>query len=301
MSKEKAVKTKRIALGVFMGVLVLAVAAAGLWGLNRPAPVSSDSLLSTKAEPTGNSVTMVSVSSAVQEYSLQSLSEFSSLIAYGKVTYIGKSFLLQNAYGGTSSYMDVEIKPEHVFRGTADETFTLRVSGGLAGNSYTNYEEEPELKLGESYLFYLYKPGYGGGVNGPGDYYYLVGLSQGVYVPVLGDKTNGSENDIMFVNCENAEEASASQRAVQNLSSVNSMEELLNKDLSPLNTALSLSGMEKAYPAFNKRFPVDEGRYRREVTEAWESNLKQGTITQEEYDSYFANLDVYADEVTEET
>lgn len=46
----------------------------------------------------------------------------------------------------------------------------------------------PEFKPGGRALLFLFRPSYGGGYNTRGDYYYVLGLSQGVYF-VNGDGT----------------------------------------------------------------------------------------------------------------
>ena len=44
------------------------------------------------------------------------------------------------------------------------------------------YEHSPVLSGENEYLLFLYKPARGGAYNTDGDYYYILGLTQGTFV-----------------------------------------------------------------------------------------------------------------------
>ena len=57
----------------------------------------------------------------------------------------------------------------------------VRINGGTAGGVTEVYTPSPELKIGEDYLLFLYQPARGGSFNTKGDYYCILGLTQGVF------------------------------------------------------------------------------------------------------------------------
>ena len=60
----------------------------------------------------------------------------------------------------------------------------IRVQGGIVGNRKEIYNPTPDLEYDGEMIPFLYKPGRGGGFNTEGDYYYVLGLPQGIFKKV---------------------------------------------------------------------------------------------------------------------
>jgi len=106
--------------------------------------------------------------------SFDDLFEQSSLVITGKVTGISQPFKIKSPSGSTADFIDYYITVSDIFRGnTDDEIIAIR----------TEIIHEPNLSLkeNEEYLFFLYQPGMGGAFNTEGDYYYILGLTQGIF------------------------------------------------------------------------------------------------------------------------
>lgn len=68
-----------------------------------------------------------------------------------------------------------------------DETITVRVQGGKYKNSRLIVEDAPLFEEKEEVVLFLYHPNMGGGYNTKGDYYYILGMNQGVFYPNAQD------------------------------------------------------------------------------------------------------------------
>ena len=180
----------------------------------------------------------------------------SSLLITGTVSK-SHSFQIQKPTGETSNFTDYEIDVSEILRGELKgHRVTVRIQGGTAGGISEVYSPGPELKLSEEYLLFLYKPARGGGFNTEGDYYYILGLTQGIF-------------QIVSNSYETAE----------------------------ATVYKSQSGHEISYTRIVERateYPIDEFYFRTEYIENQKRNLKNGFITNDEYDKIMANIDVYA-------
>lgn len=257
-----------------------------------------DSLLSTKMESLPPDTELITAEGVSVEENLFEISENSSLILYGKVSYIHEPVLLKTVYDSVSVYTDVEIMPEKVFRGEADKAVTVRLSGGLVGKEYIEYQDEPELCLGKEYLLFLQKPDRGYGINGSGEYYTLTSLWRSAFaaLPQSLQKTvavSASKEEQQEVFLANSSET----LSAQDFEIVNELEDIV-KGISVSRAVFSLNALEKMYPEFNKSYPVKEDRVYQETMEAYEANLANGFISQEEYDYYLSVIDTYAEEIT---
>lgn len=254
---------------------------------------------STKEKNLPENVSVTTASGILAPYDFAKLSSHSALIVYGRVSKIHDSILLKDSYGGVSTHTDVEIEPQQVFRGEAEDKITLRLSGGLVDGRYTEYPEQPELLLDGEYLFFLRQPDCGAGVYAKGDYYYLTGVSQGVFCAVEKQEEKAAaawkdgEDDLIFVN-------SRSSLPVRQLKGMDEAQDIASWQVPASEAVLSLHTLERLYPAFNKEHPVGETGERQESLEAYQGNLENGMITQEEYDELVASLDEYAEEITPE-
>ncbi|MDO4541911.1 MAG: hypothetical protein Q4C00_03645 [Bacillota bacterium] len=206
----------------------------------------------------------VAVSTSYPERTMEEMIEESSLIIYGKVTAASDPFAIKPTNGGdAANFVDYTVTPQETYRspGTVPETVTVRIKGGLVGNVNMVCENEPELALEDSYLFFLYQPGMGGGYNTEGDYYYVLGGENGVY---SGVDTSGSSAGL-----------SADTGATLDLSS-------FSEKCATLNSS---------EPARNDSMAED---FKSNMTQ----RLENGEITQEEYNSTLTEANTYAEIVT---
>lgn len=286
-------KNRKWAAAIAGGLLLLLAAVYLCWGmwLHGPQPVSNK--LSVLPEGTRTAYH----SGVMEACDFSELSSRSSLIVYGTVTEISSPIILKDFFGGVSVYTDLTVEPETVLRGSADGPIVIRLPGGLSNGVYEDYAEIPELFLDKAYLLYLYQPGMGNGLYEKGDFYYLTKMCNGAFSVASRSekrKVNSSgfakdEDDVLFVN---------SLTEPDSYTAVTSLEQM--KDVQPRNAALSLRTLTELYPRFNKENPIDPDLYRSEITDAYQSNLATGFISQEEYDKLMASLDEYAAPITEE-
>ena len=131
---------------------------------------------------------------------VEDLFTMSGLVAEGVITDTAPSFWVQSPDGTRALYTDYTFRLSDVLRGqAAGETVTLRLPGGRVGTHRQVYTANPELREGEPYLLFLYRPGRGGAYNTAGDYYYILGLNQGVFSPADGEvyrSQSGTELDL---------------------------------------------------------------------------------------------------------
>lgn len=302
-------KTKKV-IALVLAVFLVAGAA---WGISqfRAAPISPEKQetavspqpkkekSSTKEKNLPENVSVTTASEILVSYDFAKLSSRSALIVYGRVSKIHDSILLKDSYGGVSTHTDVDIEPQQVFRGEEEDKITLRMSGGLVDGRYTEYLEQPELLLDGEYLFFLWQPDCGAGVYAEGDYYYLIGASQGLFCAVEKQEEKeasawkSGEDDLIFVN-------SIGSLPIRQLKGMDETQDIASWQVPASEAVLSLHTLERLYPAFNKEHPVGETGERQESLEAYQGNLESGFITQEEYDKFISSLDEYAQEITPE-
>ena len=138
------------------------------------------------------------------ERNLEDLMLQAGLVAEGTIVDISDGFYIQHASGsGKEIYTEYTLQVDTVYRGKpyADEV-TVRCQGGTVGSDTLLVEQRPDLEKGESYLLFLYQPGCGGVYNTEGDYYYVLGLIQGVFSRSAGGFT---AQDYTFVTLEEFE------------------------------------------------------------------------------------------------
>ncbi len=224
----------------------------------------------------------------VQQYSISQLSEESTLVVYGRVSYIHESVLVKRADGEVVPYTDVEIEAEEVFRGEAEEKVMLRLPGGMKNGEYVEAAGTPELLLGQSYLFFLYRSEKGLGVYAEGDQYYLTtGTGQGLFVPVIREASDPASESPVFQSCKAPEGMEREPEAF--------LEDTLAQ-----NAVFSAGELKELCAECNENHPVDENRLYGETLEAYDANLESGFFSQEEYDRLLSLLDTYAEEITPE-
>lgn len=125
----------------------------------------------------------VYVDGSLAYYSVDDLFAGSTLVVSGTITGEPESLRVRHAsVDMETNFTDYTLAVENVYRGqAAGDTLTVRVYGGTAGNVTEIYTPAPQLTAGEEYLLFLNQPGMGGAFNTPGDYYYLTGVTQGVF------------------------------------------------------------------------------------------------------------------------
>lgn len=249
---------------------------------------------STKLSTLEDSVQEIRYESIIPFYDFPSLIEDSSLVIKARVSDISDAFKIRWVSGGTSHAMDVTVDVLTVFRGQASDTVTIRIDGGLVGDVYEDYE--PELYLGNTYLFFLYQPNVGGGLNTEGDYYYATGSSQGIFqqlddsASVSNDILKSMQKDNLFINSSisvhNDVQISRYQLAKQDT--------FLQEGSSTGTAILSESVFSKSIAAANKVYRINPKRVEEELLDNYNGNLQRGFITQEEYDIVVAQMDEYA-------
>ena len=125
----------------------------------------------------------VFISGTLVERSLEDLFSKSALVVRGTVNESLETFRIQNTNGDAAIFTDYKFDVSELVRGNdLDDELIIRVQGGTIGNMTEVYEHSPELKSKNDDLLFLYKPARGGAYNTEGNYYYILGLTQGTFV-----------------------------------------------------------------------------------------------------------------------
>ncbi len=121
----------------------------------------------------------------LMEYvSIPELFQDASLIVEGTITGHTNAFQIENFSGAVKNFTDYQIHITSVLRGALEDgvdSVEIRIEGGTVGNYTEEYSGSPKFEIGKEYLVFLYQPGRGGAFNTEGDYYYVLGLCQGVF------------------------------------------------------------------------------------------------------------------------
>lgn len=181
---------------------------------------------------------------SVEDLFMQSL-----LVVKGQTQGTPNSFIIESVNGVTSVFTDYQFKVDYIYRGSDDnKIINIRVQGGIVGNRKEIYNPTPDLEYDGEMILFLYKPGRGGGFNTEGDYYYVLGLPQGLFKKYEG------------------------------------------KWKSSMGTVLTEEDIEQK----SKVYPVDEYWFRNEYLENLKRNLDNDMITEEEYNKWTKEIDVFA-------
>lgn len=222
---------------------------------------ASSADIDTNVDNIGNDDNVVmEINGIIEEKTEDDLFEQSSLLIIGTVGE-SNSFQIEKANGGTGNFTDYEINISKILRGERRQsTATVRVQGGTALGVTEVYNPSPELESGEEYLLFLYKPSRGGSFNTEGDYYYILGLTQGIFQEVSSSTTTAG--NVVYKSQSGYEIGfdRISERATE--------------------------------------YPIDELYFRTEYIENQKRNLANGFITEDEYEKKMAEIDVYASKVT---
>ncbi len=212
-------------------------------------------LPSTDAEAT---IDTLVISSSLVEIDYEFLSTKSMLVICGKVVDQSEAFQIIPVFGGEPmNYTDYYLEVADVLRGNTDlnKTIIVRVRGGLVNDVEIIDYEAAKFNLNDQILVFLYQPNMGSAYNTKGDYYYVLGDTQGVFYPE-------SSNSDLFTN-----EYGMSIKWTQ---AIADFEEINNIN------------------------PVDEFWIYNEFLDNQKRNLDNGSITQEEYDMFVEEGRQYA-------
>lgn len=256
MVKKKISCIKGIVVASVTCCVLLTVAIAGNFFLaNRvliPAGEPADS---------GEIVTQ-RVSGIIEEMDMDELTEKSNLIIHGTVEGPGQGLQIQAVGGGITNYTDYTVHVEETFAGDSQESVTVRIKGGIAGNLEVICDCAPDLEEGKEYLLFLLKPDQGGGYNTEGDYYYVTGSFQGAY------ELEGTKDEPATA-MKAKPQGGGEEKVVAQLAS----------DIQELRAQL----------------PEDyEYSVREEGMKNLQANLESGFVSQEEYEQMLAEREQYA-------
>lgn len=124
------------------------------------------------------------ITGSIAYVSIPDLFERSSLVVEGTISNISDAFQIKSNSGTIANFCDYQFDVSSIIRGSLpDETNSveIRVQGGTVGNYTEIYSGTPDFNVGDDYLLFLYQPGRGGSFNTEGDYYYVLGMCQGVF------------------------------------------------------------------------------------------------------------------------
>lgn len=125
---------------------------------------------------------VVTVDGIIEEKNEDQLFEQSALIIRGVIEEKSPAFQIQSVYGSVGNYTDYTVRIAELFRGEEKENrISVRLQGGTAGGYTEIHTSGPDVKVGEEYVLFLYQPGRGGAFNTEGEYYYILGLTQGIF------------------------------------------------------------------------------------------------------------------------
>ena len=124
---------------------------------------------------------MVMVNTTFPFFEEEELMARAALIVYGRVVRESNPFWIECYFGSRTLYRDFYIKPYEILRGetTLDEV-VVRIRGGETEDLIYMVTHSPNFQIGEKYLLFLAGP-CGSPFDTPGDYFYIIGGSQGVF------------------------------------------------------------------------------------------------------------------------
>lgn len=239
---------------------------------------------------------VVTVSAAYAYRTLTELTEASSIVIKGTVIGQSQPFKIKPASGADESiFTDYTIQIDTLYRGThAGNIAYLRMQGGEIENLSVYAEDAPEIKTGESYMLFLYKPFTGGTYTTKGDYYYLTQGPQALFFPL---SVNVLQRSMQAGNIPLAHLDRVPKIATFNSSSdkifmnaeVSAIEEngrALSPALITENGILVVTenNFSQEIRSFNKTVPLDPDYSKKEMIDSLKSNLENGFLTQQEYD-----------------
>lgn len=135
-------------------------------------------------KPTNNDQIIHRIDGSLAYVSLSDLFDEATLVVQGTISDKTDAFQIESVSGSIANFTDYQFDVSSVLRGNLvddAEYVEIRVQGGTVGNYTEIYSGTPDFNVGDSYLVFLYQPGRGGSFNTEGNYYYVLGLCQGVF------------------------------------------------------------------------------------------------------------------------
>lgn len=196
-------------------------------------------------------------SGLLPSYSYQDLLNQAPVIVTGYVADETSIQIAPVGGGSTAPFTDYTVEVEDVLRGSLDtgEQIIVRVQGGDSASG-VGVEDSVQFALNDEVLLFLYQPKMGGSYNTEGDYYYVLGQSQGAYRAL--DLTSYSNDEGKTIDVAD-----------------------LQADLGAMTIA-------------QKQNAENINRFYEEFLANQQKNLENGFITQEEYDAALAEANEYA-------
>ena len=183
------------------------------------------------------------------EIGIDELVQHSALIISGVVTDQSELFEIRPVTGGDArGYYDWSVQVGEIYRGeTTESTITVRTVSDLGLS----------MQLGEEVTLFLYQPGMGSGYNTEGDYYYIYGNGQGIYL------LHEMQGDYVLYSAVT-------------------------------NTTLKRDVFLQEITALSEQYPVNENWNYETFLENQDRNLKSGVIDEEEYKRLLDETKEYA-------
>lgn len=146
---------------------------------------------------------LTTLSGSFPRHSEEDLMEMSALVVHGRVVGRTQAFTVENSfYGASTIFTDYFVEVYEVLRGEVDSTtITVRVEGGATSERTLITTFTPTFIRGGEYLLFLTVPS-GDAFDTQGDYYYIIGGSQGVFERNPIQRFSDGEGDINFIQYE---------------------------------------------------------------------------------------------------
>ena len=195
---------------------------------------------------------------------IKNMVEESGVIVRGKV--VGFDYIsIRSVNGAIVPHTDYIVEIYDVLRGEpVSNVLTVRVQGGENGETiFVN--TDLSLAVGEEFVFFLFQPGCGSGWNTEGDYYKIIGGNSGLF-KYGSDPANSGQD-------------SAAPETVYRYNN---------------SEVLDYQSLVETIMHYDKQYPVDKNYTYNMALKGLTENLESGFITQEEYDMWVAELEIYA-------
>ena len=270
--RSEIMKARRIKIASLAACFVIVVSAAVAFPFvanrNNAIVVPNDTTVVTDIDTTGEVTEPIgvvieqNVSGVVVQLTFEEMLGKCHLAVMGEVTGVSEPFAVKPVNGGdASNFFEYELTVEDAYIGdaSAGDKVNVRVTGGLVGNVQTYCAETPNFEIGTKVIAILKKATKGSNLYVTDeDYYLIVGVNQGIFtIEPSGD-------------------------------SVSSIVELKSRKVEDVKAAII---------EFSKTYEVDiDDTYKNAINKLNES-LKNGRITQEEYDISLRNIESYAERV----
>ena len=206
-------------------------------------------------------------SGLLAEIDLEELKKSSSMIVYGAFNGKSEPFIIESVKGTESIFTDYYFDITYLLRGEdKSESVTIRIEGGTVGDTCVINELSPILKMGKNYLLFLKKP-IKGGYTTKGNYYYINGGNQGIYVnDSIKDLSGDIGEKLIYMTDENEKNPNS----------------------------LEFNSFKKSLDDYNKNTVVNEEYLKNKYINSLNNNLKNKIITEEEYSLCISEMNKYA-------